>query len=108
MKAVTLFLLATLTAASLSAGTKLPYDTPPAAVRTVPAEKPATASAKDYVAVLVTVKTDGSVAEAKVLKSTSPELESVAREAVLQYKFTPAQKDGKPVEANIVTTVRFS
>lgn len=109
MKAATLFLLATLTAASLSAGPTLPFDTPPSAVKTVQAEKPATAAAGNgYVAMLVTVKTDGTVAEAKVLKSTSPDLESVAREAMLQWKFTPAQKSGKPIEASVTLMMRFS
>lgn len=108
MKTATLFLLAGLSVATLTAGPALPFDSPPSVVKTVKADKPATATGAGYVSLLVTVQPDGTVAETKVLKCTHPELEAPAREAMMQYRFQPALKNGKPIEAKVVQTVRFS
>lgn len=103
-----LLLAALLAATPAIAQTALPFDTPPKAVKTVAANKPSNAETAGLVSLLVTVNVEGNVTESKVLKSSRPEFEGPAQEAVLKWKFTPALKDGKPIEAKIVVPIRFT
>lgn len=107
MKTTTSILAAIVLAATAIANPALPFDTPPKAERTVAATKPAGTEA-GIVSLLVTITTNGAVSASKVLKSTRAEFEAPAQEAVAKWTFSPALKDGKPVEATIVVPIRFS
>jgi TonB family protein len=54
-----------------------------------------------------TIATDGSVTDAKVLRSI-PLLDKAALEAVKQWKFEPTQVNGVPVPVIMTVTVNFS
>jgi TonB family protein len=54
----------------------------------------------------IIVKKDGSVQYVKTLKSM-PEFDSAAIEAVRQWKYKPAMKDGEPVAVYVTVTVNF-
>lgn len=49
------------------------------------------------VTVLMVVNTDGSVENVHLLKTAHPEFDQLVLEAVVQWKFRPARKGGKPV-----------
>ena len=51
--------------------------------------------------------TDGSVREARVLRSV-PLLDAAALEAVQQWRFTPTLLNGEPVPVVLTVTVVFS
>jgi protein TonB len=53
------------------------------------------------------IGTDGSITEAKVLRSV-PELDKAAVDAVLQWKYTPTLLNGEPVEVIMTVTVTFT
>lgn len=58
----------------------------------------------------VTVSKDGSVTNLKVLRSTEPGygFEDAAIEAVKQWRYTPATRDGEPVEVYVAVNLDFS
>ena len=60
------------------------------------------------VTVSLTVDEKGNVANVVVKKSTRPEFEQPAIDAVSRWKFEPAKKDGKPVAVQVVVPVKFS
>jgi TonB family protein len=63
----------------------------------------------DGVALLeVTVRTDGSVASPRVVKSLGFGLDEAAIEAVLKWKYEPAQRDGRPVEVQVIVSYGFT
>lgn len=51
---------------------------------------------------------DGQVHDIKVLRPLPEGLTEAATEAVRQWRFEPATKDGRPIEARYVLTVRFT
>ncbi len=53
------------------------------------------------VVVLVTIDTDGKVANAEIPEPTGDALDDVAVDAAKKYEFFPATKDGKPIKARI-------
>ena len=53
------------------------------------------------------IGTDGSVMDAKILRSVAL-LDAAAVDAVLQWKYTPTLVDGEPVEVLVVVTVNFT
>jgi len=55
----------------------------------------------------VQISKDGDVAEISVLQTPDPRLAEAAKAAVLQWKFEPAQKEGKPVGAISIVTLKF-
>jgi len=55
----------------------------------------------------IRIAKDGTVSDAKVVKSI-PELDKAATDAVKQYKFRPTLLNGKPVDVLATITVRFS
>jgi len=57
---------------------------------------------------LVYVDEHGFVAEADVLKTSSPELGTHAKIAAQQWTFEPAMKDGQPVASKISVPFRFT
>jgi TonB family protein len=60
------------------------------------------------VAVEVVVRPDGTVASPKVTKGVAPALAPAALEAVRQWRFSPAWKDGKPVSTRVTVEVPFA
>jgi protein TonB len=55
----------------------------------------------------VHVSADGIVKEAVVLHSDHPAFNQAAQIAAMQWEFTPASKDGKPVDVWIPLPMRF-
>ena len=87
------------------------FDEPPMPTKTVPPTYP-NALKNDGISGMVTmsltVDEKGNVANAVVKKSTRPEFEQPAIDAVSRWKFEPAKKDGKPVAVQVVIPVKFS
>ncbi len=86
-------------------------DTPPVPVRTPPPKYP-TQLKRDgvsgMVVVNVTIDTEGSVEAVEVRKSTNPEFEEPALEAVKNWKFKPAQKGGSAIRTKVALPLKFS
>ena len=59
------------------------------------------------VLVSVVVGADGKVKSAKIMSGVRNDLDQAALKAILPSTWTPAQKDGKPVDSNIVVPVQF-
>jgi TonB family protein len=53
------------------------------------------------------VETDGTVSHPEVVKSTHPDFEAPAVEAVLKWKFKPGMKDGKVVAVHMQVPIYF-
>jgi TonB family protein len=53
------------------------------------------------------VGTDGKFHDPKVVTSLDPTLDDLAVEAVGRWKFTPATRDGVPVNLPVTTRVKF-
>ena len=66
------------------------------------------AEAKAEVSVAFTVTTDGKVTDAKIVDCNHPDLVTPALEAVRQWTFRPAIKNGRAVAAQVEQTFRFS
>jgi len=54
------------------------------------------------------VNTDGDVESPTVVRSTNPDFEQPAINAVLQWKFKPGTKDGKPVKRRAQIPIKFT
>lgn len=83
---------------------------PPALLKSVapvypPAARRAGKTGTVYVAVII--GTDGTVADAKVTSSTDPEFNAPALNAVRQWRYKPAKKDGTPVAIAITVPLLF-
>ncbi len=74
-----------------------------------PAYTPEARAAKIEGTVLlgVVVNADGSLGDIRVVHSLSPDLDQKAIEAVSQWKFVPATRDGKPVSVQAQIEVNF-
>jgi TonB family protein len=84
--------------------------TPPAKLKNVNPVYPAAAMADHIEGIVIleaTIGLDGSVENAKVLKSI-PQLDQAALDAVRQWQFTPTLKNGSPVPVIMTVTVNFS
>lgn len=55
----------------------------------------------------VAINASGTVDRIKVVQPLEPGLDQKAVEAVQQWKFSPATKDGKPVAVQIPVSVGF-
>lgn len=66
------------------------------------------AEAAAEITVSFKVDTKGNVTEAKIVDSTNYEFIAPTLEAVKQWTFVPAIKDGKAVESRLVQTFAFS
>ncbi|MDX2186487.1 MAG: energy transducer TonB [Opitutaceae bacterium] len=60
------------------------------------------------VAVSIVIDEGGNVIKATVAKSTNPEFDSPAVEAVEKWKFKPAKKDGNAVKVKVTVPLRFT
>jgi TonB family protein len=65
------------------------------------------AKIKGTVFLAVALNATGTVDAVKVVRSVGPGLDQNAVDAVRQWKFAPATKDGKPVAVQIEVTVGF-
>jgi protein TonB len=54
-----------------------------------------------------TVDTNGTLSDARVVRSPDPRLDQAAMDAVQSWRFRPAMMNGTPVEATYRVTVRF-
>jgi TonB family protein len=82
----------------------------PQRIKTVTAAYPAAARAAQLegdVVLAATVGVNGRISEVVVERSVHPLLDAAAKEAVLQYEYSPGHRDGVPVPARIRTTVSF-
>ena len=67
-----------------------------------------TARIQGLVIVEATIGPDGSVSDAKILRSPSPLLESAALDAVRQWQYAPTLLNGVPVPVIMTVTVNFT
>ena len=82
--------------------------TPPKAIHTVDPKystNPLHGVKNAVVLVTLTVPPDGIPKDVKIAKGVRPELDKGAVDAVQQWRFEPAMRDGKPVEATITVEV---
>jgi protein TonB len=86
------------------------FDEPPMPTKTVAPVYPAALKADGItgmVTMSITVDEQGNVKDAAVKKSSRPEFEQPAIDAVSRWKFAPAKKEGKPVAVQVVVPVKF-
>jgi protein TonB len=87
------------------------FDETPMPVKSVAPIYPAEMK-RDKVSGIVTLKIvideNGNVADRTVSKSTRPEFESAALEAIQQWKFKPARKGGAAVRATVTIPMKFT
>jgi protein TonB len=103
------FALASFVPVSLAAS--VDFDERPLPVKTPPPVYPASmarAGVQGTVAVKVVIDENGAVAACTVSKSSHPEFEEPAVEAVKTWKFKPAVKDGAKVKAEVIIPIRFN
>jgi len=98
--------------AGLSAGTVLAEGKiePPVPVRTASPKVPrefSEAGKAGLVTVNFVVDEQGSVQDAKVVKTTAEILDAPAVEAVMKWKFKPAKKDGQPYAMRVSIPIKF-
>ena len=86
------------------------FDVRPVPLKTPPPDYPHKLKrdgVSGVVAVKVLIDETGSVTECTVSKSTNPEFDGAALDAVKRWKFKPAQKDGNPVKAKLLIPIQF-
>ena len=85
--------------------------TPPKAIKQVAPEFPVALRAsglRGEVTLDFEIDTDGSVKNPVVATSSNPGFNEAAVEALLQWKFQPAQRDGKPVKTKLRVPIIFN
>ena len=85
-------------------------DKPPAITHTVVAEFSDQARRERFggvVLISMIVNEEGMPTDVKVVRSIGHGLDEKALEAARQYRFTPAQRDGKPIAARITMEISF-
>jgi len=103
--------IAGLVAFSLPVHAESAFDEPPTPVKTQPPRYPETLKREGIsgmVSISVTIDEKGTVSEAKVTKSTNAGFDQPALDAVTNWKFKPAKKNGQPVSVTVVLPIRFS
>jgi protein TonB len=86
-------------------------DVNPVPVKTPPPDYPESMKRQGVsgvVAVSIVIDETGTVISATVSKSSQPEFEAPAINAVKKWKFKPAQKDGAPVKMKVTVPIRFN
>jgi iron complex outermembrane recepter protein len=84
--------------------------TPPKAVHGVKAEYPPEAAASEReadVVVIATVSTTGDVTAVEIFEHGGDPFDDAALEAARQWKFTPALRNGKPIESQVKIPFHF-
>ncbi len=87
------------------------FDEPPVPTKTVAPVYPMELKRQGVtgmVTMAITVDEKGNVADPVVKKSTIPDFEKPAVEAITKWKFKPAMKDGKPVAVQVVIPLKFA
>jgi protein TonB len=110
-KTVALSLLAGSLALANASAAEAAFDVRPVPVKTPPPEYPIEMQRKGIsgvVAVRVIIDETGAVAECTVSKSSQVEFEEPAMNAVKNWKFKPATKDGAAVKVSVVIPIKFS
>jgi len=82
-------------------------DTPPAIVSSVPPIAPAGSLREGTVEVELVVDTNGNPSHIRVVRGVGGGLDEKAAEAVRQYRFKPAMRNGKPVSVKLHISVNF-
>ncbi len=59
------------------------------------------------VQIAAVIRTDGRVEQARIVKSVDQRLDRSAKEALLKWQFEPAERNGKPVEVDLVAEIPF-
>ena len=83
---------------------------PPKLIHNVPPVFPISArvgAGGRMVSVQLTVQADGTPKDVRIAKGVREDLDDSALDAVRQWKFQPAMRDGKPVEVTVVVAVFF-
>ena len=94
--------------ATTSEGTE--FDVRPTPVKTPPPEYPSKlkqGGVSGVVALKVEIDETGAVTDCSVSKSSNPEFEQPAMNAVKNWKFKPAQKGGNPVKVRLLIPIQF-
>ena len=84
--------------------------TPPKIVKHVNPEYPPDwngVRVKGVVDIALIVTSQGAPKDPKVIKSLEKELDQIAVEAVRQWRFSAARKEGKPVAVRILVEIEF-
>ena len=87
-----------------------PDVTPPERIRFVKPEYPETALKERQagkVILEIVVNQSGTVEAAKVIRS-NPAFDTAAMTAVVQWRYKPALKEGKPVRVSLTVVIEFS
>jgi TonB family protein len=90
-----------------------PGVTPPQAVRVVSPRSPRVSPRSPRerltgtVVLDVVLLEDGTPRIVRILRSLRPDLDDIAVEAFAQWRFSPAQKDGRPIKVRMNAAVRF-
>jgi len=106
-----LVVLALTSASLVAADSNSTVDRPAQAVTTVAPTYPYLmrhSGAAAEITVSFNVNAKGVVTGAKVVDSTNPEFIAATLEALKKWSFTPAIKEGKPVESRVVQTFVFN
>lgn len=59
------------------------------------------------VSIAVVVTSEGATKDLRVVQSLHPDVDRCAVEAVKQWRFAPAEKDGKPVAVRVTIELEF-
>lgn len=86
-------------------------DENPVPIKTPPPHYPDTLKREGIsglVAVVVVIDEKGNIASSVIAKSSHPEFEKPALDAVKNWKFKPAKKDGSAVKVRVTVPLRFN
>ena len=98
-------------AATFASAQESKFDEPPMPSKTVAPNYPSAMKRDGVVGMVtlsITVDEKGQVQNPIVRKSTRPEFEQPALDAIAKWKFEPAKKDGKPVAVQVVIPMKFA
>ncbi len=87
-----------------------PFDTPPSIEWQIEPVYPEYAKrnhVEGSVVIRVTLSAKGKVEETRVIESSNRMFDAPALEAVRQFRFKPARKDGQPVRSRVVVPIQF-
>ena len=85
------------------------FDRPPMPLKTPPPNYPDSMKGTGgMVSLVVIINSDGTVAEARVTKSSDVAFEAPSLEAISKWKFKPAEVNGQPVKCKITVPLRFN
>lgn len=99
---------------AMAEGTETIYskvDENPIPIKTPPPHYPDTLKREGIsgiVAVIVVIDEKGNIASSVIGKSSHPEFEKPALDAVKSWKFKPAKKDGSAVKVRVTVPLRFN